>query len=371
MLVLLLSACGLDTVEPPPEQGEQTEVTYGDLTLSAETIDFGYVAVGDTTSVGLVLTNDGAAAIELLGASLGNDVYSTDISTGTVEPGGDLVVTVRFEPTSAVAYTDALALETDSAEASLVYVDLLGTAEVVDTGDPSGGSYLDVSWRSHDFGEVDINKGATETVLLTNTGDEALLISDFVGSDESIVGWEKDFTLPYVLDVGMSKEATVSFTPTAETSYSETLTITSDADNETALDLSIQGEGFHGCDICAALIAVDTGGDDAYSISDFFVLISPWGNTDERTVEIWNEGDEDLVIDSISVSNESLQTSCSFSVNSPSGKTTVTPWSYETITVTYTATDSCVFDTGTVDIKSNDPYEPTYTLDLTGGALAL
>ena len=371
MLILLLSACGLDQVEPPPSDSEPTEVTYGDLTVSTENIDFGYVPVGDLGEVGLVLSNAGDTPIELLGASLGSGVFSTDITSGTVEPGGDLVVTVRFEPTSAVEYTDALELETDTADASLITVDVLGTAEVVDTGDPSGGSYLDVSWRSHDFGEVDINKGDSTTLTLTNTGDDALLVTDFVSSNESVVGWGQDFTLPYVLDVGATKQATVTFTPTAETSYSETLTITSDADNESEIDLTILGEGFHGCDICAPLIAVDTGGDSNYAISDFFVIISPWGNTDERTVEIWNEGDEDLVIDSIKATNESLQTSCSFSVSGPSSSTTVTPWSYETITVTYTATDTCVLDTGTVEIKSNDPYEPTYTIDLTGASLAL
>ncbi len=371
MLILVLSACGLDNLPPPGDQpGDQEQpVEYGDLTLSASEIDFGYVDAGSWGDETLVLTNSGDATIELIGASLGNAAFSIDTVTGTIGAGEDLVLTLTFEPTSAIDYSDALALETDSPDAELVYVDVVGTAASQDTGPIEGGSYLDVSWVSHDFGAVDINKGDTTALTLTNTGDEALLVTDFVSSDDTIVDWGREFTLPYVLDVADTKDVTVLFTPTDETTYNETLTITSDAANDPALAMSVVGSGFHGCDICGPMISVDTGSTDAYSISDFIVIITPWGNSDTRSVEIWNEGDEDLVIDSVSVDNEAMQTDCSYSVGGFSGSKTVTPWSYETIDITFTANATCVLDSGTVTIKSNALYEPTYEISLLGNAL--
>lgn len=371
MLLFALSACGLDNLPPPGADTalEDVVVEYGDLSISTATVDFGYVEVGSWGEETLVLSNDGDTPIELMNATLGDAAFSVDTITGTIGAGEELVLTLSFEPTTSTDYSDALAIETDNPDADLVYVDVVGTAILEDTGSTEGGSYLDVSWVSHDFGEVDINKGAEADLTLTNTGDEALLITDFVPSDDTIVDWGREFTLPYVLDVGGTKDVTVLFTPQDEQAYNETLTVTSDANNDAAIDLAIIGSGFHGCDICGPMISVDTKSTDAYSISDFFVLITPWGDTDTRTVEIWNEGDEDLVVDSVSVENDTLQTDCSYTVKGFSGSKTITPWSYETIDITFTAKATCLLDSGTVTIESNGLYEPTYTIDLLGSAL--
>jgi len=371
MLLFALSACGLDNLPPPDGEGQDTNepVTYGSLELSGSTVDFGYVDVGSWGDETLVLSNTGDDPIELLNATLGNPVFSIDAVTGTIDGGGELVLTLTFEPSSSTDYTDSLALETDDPDAGVVYVDVVGTAVPQDdTGNGDGGSYLDVSWVSHDFGEVDIKKGDSVALTLTNTGDEALLVTDFVASDDSIVGWGEEFTLPYVIDVGSTKDVTVTFTPTEEKTYNETLTVTSDANNDAAVDLSIVGSGFHGCDICGPLISVDTGSTDAYSISDFFVLVTDWGNTDTRSIEIWNEGDEDLVVTSVDVENDTLQTDCYYSVKGFSGSKTITPWAYDTIDVTYTANATCVIDSGTLTIESNDLYEPVYQISLLGSA---
>jgi hypothetical protein len=363
-----LLACGLDTGTDAPTTDDSGEhpVEYGDITLSTSAIDFGYVAVGEWDTEELVITNGGADAIDLLGANIDDAAFSLDVTSGTIEPGDDLVVTVTFEPTTSVDYDGTLSLETTQED--IITVGLTGTArEQDDTGPSDGGSYLDVSWRSHDFGEVDIGKGEVLDLSLSNTGDESLLLVDFASTDASVLDWGKELTLPYVLAPGDTKDVTVLFTPQAEQTYNETLTVQSDADNEADLDLTITGTGFYGCSICSPLISVNTGGTDAYNLTDFLVIVG-WTD-DTRQLEVWNEGDEDLVIDSVTLTNESLQTACSFSVSGFSGKTTVSPWDYLLLEVTYSATASCLLDTGELTITSNDPYESNYTVSLMGTAI--
>ena len=49
--------------------------------------------------------------------------------------------------------------------------------------------------------------------------------------------------------------------------------------------------------------------------------------------------------------------------------TVVTPWDYLMLEVTYSASSSCLLDTGELAITSNDPYESTYTVSLMGTAI--
>jgi hypothetical protein len=269
-----LLACGLDTGTDAPTTDDSGEhpVEYGDITLSTSAIDFGYVAVGEWDTEELVITNGGADAIDLLGANIDDAAFSLDVTSGTIEPGDDLVVTVTFEPTTSVDYDGTLSLETTQED--IITVGLTGTArEQDDTGPSDGGSYLDVSWRSHDFGEVDIGKGEVLDLSLSNTGDESLLLVDFASTDASVLDWGKELTLPYVLAPGDTKDVTVLFTPQAEQTYNETLTVQSDADNEADLDLTITGTGFYGCSICSPLISVNTGGTDERVPADGLQLL--------------------------------------------------------------------------------------------------
>ena len=376
MLLALIVACGFDMV---PAKDSLTDtgdaVSFGDLTLSPSNLDFGYVGVGSTGEQSLVITNTGETEVNLESASVNADVFViAEAAAMPVEigPGVDLTLTVSFAPDLEGNFAGTLSLGTDTE--GTVEIDVAGTSiegNTDDTGNPSG-ALLDVSRRSIQFGSIDVGKTLQEEVLLQNIGNEDVLLVNII-STESVFGWDKAVSLPYVLPAGTEKSILVTFAPTDEQVYGGTVTVKSDADNEPDIDITVDGEGFHGCTICAPQISVKYGGAATYGVTDFMSLL---GMDDTKELQVWNEGDEPLVVTDITVTNEDFDplglgicTYANFQVSGFSGTWTIQPWSYEAIQVKFTGSGLCLH-TGQLTVTSNDPYETTYSLVLEGTSLS-
>lgn len=368
MILALLTSCGFDTVPSKDDVDTAEVVAFGDLTLSPANIDFGYVGVGAYGEETLVITNTGDDSISLITVSLDQAVFDVaEAAAMPVElgPGVDVTLTVGFEPGSEGNFAGTLSIATDGGD--LIEVDVAGTSiegNTDDTGNATG-AILELSRETIQFGEIDVGKTLEEEVLLQNKGSEDILLVNITSTD-SAFSWDKSLTLPFVLPAGTDRAINVTFSPKDEQTYSGTVTVSSDASNAPDIGIAVDGKGFHGCTVCAPQISVMYGGAAVYGVTDFFSL---GGFPDTKELQVWNDGDEPLKVTAVNVTNDDSLWSCSFTADGFPGSWTIQPYSYEALNVTFNGTALCLGDSGQLTIASNDPYESTYTVELSGIAL--
>lgn len=369
---LLAPGCGLTEVPEPPVDDTGEVTAMGDLTLSSTELDFGYVEPGMSGQKALTFGNTGEEAIALLNLvvdSLSFDVLEDDAVPGNLLPGEELVLTVVFTPDSEDDFSAELTLSTDALDAELVDVALIGTGIEGgggDTGGGGGGTEISLSSTSHDFGEVDIGRTESATITLSNVGDDAVLLTQVTSSDAAF-GWGAELALPYVLAKGASRDFTVTYSPTEERVNNGVVTVQTDAEVNPEVPITLTGSGFHGCTVCSPLIDLDSGEADPATLG--WTLFTAIGTTETKSAIITNVGDQALEVTGASVSfDNSFFPACSFSTSGISGTRTLAPWASMEVSVTFSGPSTCYIE-GSLDVQSNDPYEPTSSLRLTGTAI--
>ena len=375
MLFLLVGCVGLTTVPTKDAGTDGGSSTVGALEINASALEFGDVELDTTVSRELTLSNTGGSPI---GVELDVQGDGFSVSAESVSVGTESILTVDFTPRTEGPYDGTLDVLLDAGDTLALPLSGNGVTEGgdtdtdTDTDEPSGpGPNITVSPSRYSFGRVDLETPTTTTFTVTNNGDEDLLVSDVVTSAGV---WTTGGTLrpPQVISPGSNKLLEVSFTPTAATTYTGSVSIVSDDPDQPTLAVSVDGEGVDLCDICSPLIDVDTGA-DPYAITDFFY--TSFTGADTRTVTIRNLGDEDLVVSNVSVNNDFLASSGTFTIGSWTGAVTLPPYGSDSFTISFRATGACVevgqasIDMNVVHILSNDPSAGDWVIELSGLAL--
>jgi P pilus assembly chaperone PapD len=170
-----------------------TAVSGPDATVTPQSVDFEGVAVGQTRSETVTVTNDGDAPLRVTAASLRGDTDFDVASPApvTLGPGQSEDVTVTFTPSAAASQTDLLEIRTNDSDRPVLPVTLSNSdtrTEVVTT-ESDGQRTVDVSVRNATAGErVDVpvpsgNESDTvdvEQISVTPTrgGDISLNVTD-------------------------------------------------------------------------------------------------------------------------------------------------------------------------------------------------
>ena len=190
---------------------------------------FGSVEVGSSSQRTLTITNDGNAALTVTGIT-----YPGGISgnwSGTILAGGSRQVTVAFSPTAATSYSGTVTVNCNKTDGTdTISASGIGTRTA--TRIPRLGGDLA-------FGSVSVGSSAQRTMTLANDGNEALAISGITYPS----GFSGAVT-PGTLAPGASLSVTVTFSPTAETTYNGTVTLNSNKTNTTSTNtISASGAG--------------------------------------------------------------------------------------------------------------------------------
>ncbi|MEZ4724453.1 MAG: choice-of-anchor D domain-containing protein [Candidatus Kapaibacterium sp.] len=109
------------------------------------------------------------------------------------------------------------------------------------SGSTTNGPSISLNTQQIVFGEVKLNQTGTETIKVTNTGDEALVISAINfknGTDFNVKG-----SLPLTIDAGQTVNINVEFTPTEVKNYIDEITIVSNDANNPNTVISVRGIG--------------------------------------------------------------------------------------------------------------------------------
>ncbi|MFB6228520.1 MAG: choice-of-anchor D domain-containing protein, partial [Halobacteriales archaeon] len=203
------------------------------IAVTPDQIDFGEVNVGSTVTESVTVANEGNATLNISSVGIsGPDTGAFSVvseGSDTVAPGEETTIEVEFAPGSEGDFSAQLDIGSNDTDES---VDLSGTGEAA-VRTPS----IAVDPDQIDFGEVNVNDTATESVTVTNEGNATLAISSvgISGADAgafSVVSEGSDTVAP-----GETTTIEVEFAPDSAGDFSAQLDIESNDTDET-VDLS-------------------------------------------------------------------------------------------------------------------------------------
>lgn len=202
---------------------------------SPTALNFGSVNDGSTSTLTVTLTNTGLTPATILQAIVNGAGFSSPgVPAGTtIAAGATLPVQVSFAPTSATSFSGTLTITSDATNPSLT-VNLSGSGQALQ-------ATISAAPATVAFGSVNTGATANQTITLTNTGNGSASITQVSasGTGFSVSGTP---AMPYTLAAGATVSFSVNFAPTSVTSYSGSVTVTSNASN-TTLSVPLSGTG--------------------------------------------------------------------------------------------------------------------------------
>ncbi|NQU04865.1 MAG: choice-of-anchor D domain-containing protein, partial [Calditrichaeota bacterium] len=203
------------------------------------------------------------------------------------------------------------------------------------------GPRIEVSDEILDFEEVGLNLSREMTVNIDNVGREDLTISDI-----SIVGdyFSVDFEDEIVIEPDDGEEIVVTFFPVERGEFEGTLTITSNDEENSEIEVTLRGEGI------GAIFYVHP------RALDFDVV--GIDSSDTKTLSIRNQGLIDLVISEVNNQSE-------YFITDFEDEITLEPDARHTLSVTFTPTQGIAYS-DTLILTTNDPDNETVTVPMSG-----
>ncbi len=195
-------------------------------------IDFGQVNIGETNSANLTFTNNGNIDVVITAVDLPGTAFVVSGIPGIIPAYGNLDALVTFSPLLAQNYsTDMRVLYDNGVPASNINLSGIG----IDSSAPA----VTVSPQAFSFGQVALGTTRTETLVITNTGNVEIQIVavDLPDSRFTLNGLDAGS-----LAEGVSKVATVTFTPDVVGDFGTTMRILFDSDL-LPQEINLQGSG--------------------------------------------------------------------------------------------------------------------------------
>jgi len=203
-------------------------------------VDFGDLAVNSTQSIGVRISNAGAAQLNVQNISLAPN-SSVAFALGgppsfSLAPAASQQIAVQFHPTTAAIQTGLLRIVSNDPQRPTYDVLLIGRGVR-----PA----IDVKPASVPYGNVDVGDYAARTVQVANTGNQPLTVSAVAlaggsSSDYTLVNLP---TLPRTLAPGQQFSFQAVFKPSGLGSRMGTLQIASDDPTSPSVSVALTGAG--------------------------------------------------------------------------------------------------------------------------------
>jgi hypothetical protein len=205
---------------------------YADVTVTPSALDFGTAVVNNNAAPLLVtLSNNGPRNVMIVSAS---SSLAEFVMTGPTMPivlsGGESVTfLVNFRPDAAQIFSGTLTFLHRRNEP--IVVPLTGAGVYASLPQPNSGD-LGVNTTNVAFGGVPVGSSSTQTVILTNTGNNNVTLYQVNVSGVSFS--TSGITTPLTLSAGQSTGLTVVFAPVSAGSVTGSIIVVSDAMNSQA-----------------------------------------------------------------------------------------------------------------------------------------
>ncbi len=212
---------------------------------SGDTVTFGDVAVQQTATRSVVVSNDGTESLSINSISASGDFSVVSNVPDSLAPDASTVVDIEAKPTSAGTQTGTLSVDT-SATQSAVTRDLSVTGKE---------AQISLSTANIDFEEVPAGASDVEPLTISNdaTGSTATDLTVDVGSfsDSSPFSVQQSGE-SLTIEPGESETINVVYAPTSETSSSSSFDLsTNDYDDQT------EPVGVSGTGVAPAFVVTD------------------------------------------------------------------------------------------------------------------
>jgi Abnormal spindle-like microcephaly-assoc'd, ASPM-SPD-2-Hydin len=182
--------------------------------------------VGATSAPQIVtLTNPGSSQLTISSVAIESSDYSlTTTCGGSLQPGQQCTISIRFEPTAPGTRTATLQIQTNASNVpgGTLNIPLTGTGIAAIPA-------ATVSPTSLSFGIVLTNSSSTRVVTLTSTGTTSLLITGIAIAGTAAGSFSQSSTCGGSLQSGQQCTITVVFRPATIGLLSATLQITTNA----------------------------------------------------------------------------------------------------------------------------------------------
>ena len=338
-LVVILVTSGCVGVT---SKGTTPSVTGVAIEVSPSSVSFGSVAVGQSMTKTVTLTNTGTEALSVSGISVAGTGFT---ASGPRLPmsmaaGQSTSISAVFKPTGGAADTGTITI-TSNAAGSPSLVALSGTG----TTGTTAAAALTVTPTTIAFGSVAVGSEQTQTVHVENTGNETATISKLTisGTGVSVSG----MTAPATLAAGQTANLTVTYKPVAAETLTASLAIVSNATDPSVV------VGINATATSSTLAATPS------SVSFGNVVV---GSDTTQTIRLQNIGTSQVTISAIAPSVSSI------AISGVTPPINLAPGTSATLTAAYkpTAAGSVA---GKITVTSNAVGSPTI-IDLSATAAA-
>ncbi len=202
-IVAMIGAFVLMTLASPTAQAAKFISVGGSL-------NFGTVQIGASSNLTMFITNSGGNTLNVTGITLPAG-FTTTFTGASVHSGTTQPVVITFAPTNSGTFSGTVTVTSDGTGPNTLPISGIGAGQVVNvTGNLS-------------FGNVPVNTSAQLSLNISNSGTTNLTVSSITYPN----GFSGAFS--GVIVPGASTNVTVTFSPTAVTNYSGTVTVNSDS----------------------------------------------------------------------------------------------------------------------------------------------
>lgn len=308
-----------------------TGTTTSALSASPTTVAFGTVSVGSEVTKTVQLANTGTASVTISGMTFsGSGVSVAGLAVpASLAAGKDVNLTITYKPNSAGTLAGKVSIVSNASNPS-VALGLTGTATTAPT------AALTATPSSITFGNVVIGTESTQTIRLANSGTANVIVSSLAPSVATVS--VSGLTVPLTLAPGKSANFTAAFKPTAASSTSGKITVTSNA-TDSSMPINLTGTG-------EAAVRQLTASPTSVSFGSAAV-----GSSNTKQVIVKNTGNTNADISSVAVAGTG------FSLSGSSTSVVLNPGQSETYTVNFDP-KSAASNAGTLTIASNAANSP-------------
>ncbi len=251
------------------------KVRAGEVSVSPNTLNFGNVEIGQSSTVGqFSIRNTGASALRVTLVESDNpEVFAITVPDGfdgLLDPGEvSPVYTVVFKPPTTGDYTATVKIHSDDPDRPIVTVPTMsgrGVAIPNLTVLESSGAENDAAIE---FGDLIVGEFGQIQITLRNDGTGPLHFSSWSINNSvytmTALGDQK------TLEPGASRTITVTFSPTAALNYPATITILSDDPDESPFTIAVTGRGR------SADVVADFNGNGQVDVGDYTMFREAFG----------------------------------------------------------------------------------------------
>lgn len=262
----------------------QAPVPVPQVQVDPVSLNFGYVAVGQTNTLKILVSNTGGAVAHIGAPVLsGSTAFTAGATAVDLAPGASNEVNVTYAPAVLAKDAASLTFTSDDPVNPSISVALLGQ---------TGQSALSVTPTAVSFGPVITNGVVTRIVTLANAGTLQATVSGLaiVGSTEFAVDATSP-AAPFVVAAGASVDLTLSYSPIDVGADTGTLNIASDDIANPNLAVALGGTGTaQALDVDISQLQVDKkyeiGGKKSKPIKIFVNVVNRSRTNDIRTISV-------------------------------------------------------------------------------------